>query len=177
MASWSPSQSEPLTVSYMCHRQSSSVMLPSAALMPPCAATVCERVGKSLVTHAVLRPASARPKAARRPAPPAPLGCQRISRHLSSPPLSCSARRSPLLPRHIYPCFTRLDTYTTTASNLGVSIGQIRHAVHSLVVNDGVALVLAKVLRSAYTQGGLWASFPIAARRGCPRRRPRSGGA
>src|SRR5438093_514657 len=31
MASWSPSQSEPLTVSYMCQRQSSSPMLPSAA--------------------------------------------------------------------------------------------------------------------------------------------------
>lgn len=37
-----------------------------------CAATVCERVGKSLVTHAVLKPASDRPNAARSPAPPAP---------------------------------------------------------------------------------------------------------
>lgn len=37
-----------------------------------CAATVCERVGNSLVTHAVLKPASDRPKAARSPAPPAP---------------------------------------------------------------------------------------------------------
>lgn len=37
-----------------------------------CAATVCERVGKSLVTQAVLKPASDRPKAARSPAPPAP---------------------------------------------------------------------------------------------------------
>ena len=45
MASWSPSQSDPLTVSYMWKRQSSSFMLPSAALMPPWAATVCERVG------------------------------------------------------------------------------------------------------------------------------------
>ena len=26
-------------------------MFPRAALMPPCAATVCERVGKSLVMH------------------------------------------------------------------------------------------------------------------------------
>jgi hypothetical protein len=26
-------------------------MLPRAALMPPCAATVCERVGNSLVMH------------------------------------------------------------------------------------------------------------------------------
>ena len=72
MASWSPSQSLPLTVSYMCHRQSSGVRLPSAALMPPCAATVCERVGNSFVMHAVLKPFSARPMAARRPAPPAP---------------------------------------------------------------------------------------------------------
>lgn len=51
MASWSPSQSEPLMVSYACQRQSSTVMLPSAALMPPCAATVWERVGNSLVMH------------------------------------------------------------------------------------------------------------------------------
>src|SRR6185503_6574941 len=53
MASWSPSQSDPLTVSYMCQRQSSSPMLPSAALMPPCAATVWLRVGNTLVMHAV----------------------------------------------------------------------------------------------------------------------------
>jgi hypothetical protein len=58
IASWSPSQSDPLTVSYMCQRQSSGPMLPSAAAMPPCAATVCERVGNTLVMHAVLRPAS-----------------------------------------------------------------------------------------------------------------------
>src|SRR5690606_41017210 len=49
MASWSPSQSDPLTVSYMCQRQSSSPMLPSAAEIPPCAATVWERVGNTLV--------------------------------------------------------------------------------------------------------------------------------
>ena len=72
MASWSPSQSAPLTVSYMCQRQSSWPMLPSAAAMPPCAATVCERVGNTLVTQAVLRPASAQPSVARRPEPPAP---------------------------------------------------------------------------------------------------------
>jgi len=47
-------------------------MLPSAALMPPWAATVCERVGKSLDMHAVFIPDSVRPTAARRPAPPAP---------------------------------------------------------------------------------------------------------
>ena len=57
MASWSPSQSEPLTVSYMCQRQSSSPMLPRLAEMPPCAATVCERVGKTLVMQAVFSPA------------------------------------------------------------------------------------------------------------------------
>ena len=73
MASWSPSQSDPLTVSYMCQRQSSSPMLPSAAPMPPCAATVWLRVGNTLVMQAVLKsPAGAQPSVARRPAPPAP---------------------------------------------------------------------------------------------------------
>jgi len=33
---------------------------------------VCERVGNSLVMHAVLKPASAKPMVARSPAPPAP---------------------------------------------------------------------------------------------------------
>ena len=42
------------------------------AAMPPCAATVCERVGKTLVIQAVFRPAAAMPSVARRPAPPAP---------------------------------------------------------------------------------------------------------
>ena len=37
-------------------------MLPSAAEMPPCAATVWLRVGKTLVMQAVDRPASARPE-------------------------------------------------------------------------------------------------------------------
>src|ERR1043165_1777053 len=64
MASWSPSQSEPLTVSYMCQRQSSGPILPSAAAMPPCAETVCDRVGKTLVIHAVLSPASLAPSEA-----------------------------------------------------------------------------------------------------------------
>ena len=40
IASWSPNQSEPLTVSYICHLQSSSPALPSAADIPPCAAEV-----------------------------------------------------------------------------------------------------------------------------------------
>ncbi len=51
----------PLTVSYMCQRQLSGPMLPSEAATPPWAATVCERVGNTLVMHAVLRPASAAP--------------------------------------------------------------------------------------------------------------------
>jgi hypothetical protein len=42
------------------------------AAMPPCAATVWLRVGKTLVMQAVLRPASAAPIVARRPEPPAP---------------------------------------------------------------------------------------------------------
>src|SRR6476620_518773 len=40
MASWSPSQSDPLTVSYICHCQLSSPRLPRLAAMPPWAATV-----------------------------------------------------------------------------------------------------------------------------------------
>src|SRR5512142_1784981 len=47
-------------------------MLPSAAEMPPCAATVCERVGNTLVRQAVCSPFAARPNVARNPAPPAP---------------------------------------------------------------------------------------------------------
>lgn len=46
---------------------------PKAALMPPCAATVWDLVGKSLVTTAVLKPSCTKPKAALRPAPPAPM--------------------------------------------------------------------------------------------------------
>ena len=72
MASWSPSQSEPLTVSNMCQRQSSWPMLPSEAEIPPWAATVWLRVGNTLVTQAVFSPAWAQPSAARRPEPPAP---------------------------------------------------------------------------------------------------------
>jgi hypothetical protein len=48
---WSPNQSLPLMVSYACHRQSSTDMFPSAALMPPWAATVCDLVGNSFVMH------------------------------------------------------------------------------------------------------------------------------
>src|SRR5690606_30194584 len=72
MASWSPSQSEPLTVSYMCQYQLSSLMLPSDALTPPCAATVWERVGNTLDSTATDRPACASCREQRMPAPPAP---------------------------------------------------------------------------------------------------------
>src|SRR5207302_6539836 len=72
IASWSPSQSEPLTVSYMCHSQLSSDMLPSDAPMPPCAATVCDRVGNTFDNTATERPASESCNDARMPAPPAP---------------------------------------------------------------------------------------------------------
>ncbi len=72
MASVSPSQSDPLTVSYMCHCQLSGPMFDSDAAMPPWAATVWLRVGNTLVTQAVFSPCSAMPSVARRPAPPAP---------------------------------------------------------------------------------------------------------
>ena len=48
-------------------------MLPSAADIPPWAATVWLRVGKTLVMQAVLSPLTAMPKVARSPAPPAPI--------------------------------------------------------------------------------------------------------
>ena len=66
------SQSDPLTVSYMCQRQSSGPMLPNAALMPPARRRLWLRVGNTLVMQAVERPCSASPRAARSPAPPAP---------------------------------------------------------------------------------------------------------
>src|SRR5690606_2496467 len=47
-------------------------MLPSEADTPPCAATVCERVGKTLDSTATLRPARASCSEARMPEPPAP---------------------------------------------------------------------------------------------------------
>src|SRR4029077_7517443 len=93
IASWSPSQSDPLIVSYMCHSQLSSDMLPSAAPMPPCAATVCERVGKTLDRTATDKPASANCSDARMPAPPAPTMSAsnlRTGRTLTpSPPRRC----------------------------------------------------------------------------------------
>lgn len=47
-------------------------MFPSAAFIPPYAATVCDQVGNNLDIQAVLNPCSLNPKAALRPAPPAP---------------------------------------------------------------------------------------------------------
>src|SRR3954468_3199610 len=47
-------------------------MLPSEAPMPPCAATVCERVGKTLDSTATFRPARDSCREARMPEPPAP---------------------------------------------------------------------------------------------------------
>src|SRR4030067_1909771 len=56
----------------MCQCQLSLLTLPSEAAMPPCAATVCERVGTTLDTTATFSPACASCSAARIPAPPAP---------------------------------------------------------------------------------------------------------
>ena len=41
--------------------------------MPPCAATVCERVGNTLLSTATLKPARASWSEARMPEPPAPM--------------------------------------------------------------------------------------------------------
>ena len=54
-------------MSYMCQVQWSGPMLPRLAAIPPCAATVWLRVGKTLVTQAVFSPFSAAPMVARRP--------------------------------------------------------------------------------------------------------------
>src|SRR5690348_582167 len=59
-------------VSYMCQSQWSSPMFASAAPMPPCAATVCERVGNTFESTATRRPACASSREARMPEPPAP---------------------------------------------------------------------------------------------------------
>lgn len=59
-------------MSYACHLQSSSVVLPKAAFIPPCAATVCDLVGNTLEMQAVLKPLSVKSVAQLKPAPPAP---------------------------------------------------------------------------------------------------------
>src|SRR5688572_23200885 len=56
----------------MCQCQLSGSSLPSAAETPPCAATVCERVGNTLESTATRRFACASESAARIPEPPAP---------------------------------------------------------------------------------------------------------
>src|SRR3989338_9222396 len=56
----------------MCQCQLSLLILPSEAAIPPCAATVCERVGNTLDSTATFSPACASCNAARIPAPPAP---------------------------------------------------------------------------------------------------------
>src|SRR6476620_9336500 len=56
----------------MCQCQLSGSSLPSEAETPPCAATVCERVGNTLDRTATRRLASASSSAARMPEPPAP---------------------------------------------------------------------------------------------------------
>src|SRR5690348_17751346 len=59
-------------VSYMCQTQWSSPMFASAAPMPPCAATVWERVGNTFDSTATRSPACASSSEARMPDPPAP---------------------------------------------------------------------------------------------------------
>src|SRR5712671_6266076 len=56
----------------MCQCQLSSPELASGAAMPPCAATVCERVGKTFESTATFRLERASSSAARMPEPPAP---------------------------------------------------------------------------------------------------------
>lgn len=71
-------------------------------LSPTWAATVCDLVGKSFVMQAVLNPASERPNAARKPAPPAPTTtasnswsttgyCAEICKREVHPSVTCSA--------------------------------------------------------------------------------------
>src|SRR3546814_559557 len=59
-------------VAYLGQFQWSSLMLDNEALMPPCAATVCDRVGKTLESTATDKPACASCREQRMPAPPAP---------------------------------------------------------------------------------------------------------
>src|SRR6476661_3683840 len=105
IASWSPSQSEPLIVSYMCQSQLSSDMLPSDAPMPPCAATVCERVGNTFDNTATLSPASASCSDARMPAPPAPMisaSNRRVWSFIGNSATLALRRRSWAAPQHLH---------------------------------------------------------------------------
>src|SRR4051794_7401207 len=56
----------------MCQCQLSGSSLPSEADTPPCAATVCDRVGNTFERTATRRSACASSSAARMPEPPAP---------------------------------------------------------------------------------------------------------
>src|SRR3954447_8739784 len=83
IASWSPRKSDPLTVSYACDSHVSSGL--SAALIPPAAATECERTGCTLLMIATEAPSSAAARAARWPARPAPMirtSCAGMGRQL-----------------------------------------------------------------------------------------------
>ena len=66
-------KSAPLTVSYICHLQSSlGSALAIAHVIPPCAETVCDLVGKTLDTTAVFKPDLASSRDALIPEPPPP---------------------------------------------------------------------------------------------------------
>jgi hypothetical protein len=73
-ASWSARKSLPFTVSRKCFSiESVGSRKPRAALMPPCAAPVCERVGYTLLSTPTRRlPSRLAWSAALMPAPPAP---------------------------------------------------------------------------------------------------------
>src|SRR4051794_9324797 len=101
IASWSPRKSDPLTVSYACDSQLSSGF--SAALMPPAAATECERTGWTLLMIATLAPSSAAARAARWPARPAPMmrtSWEGMTGNLISMPRRGADRPPDLLDRH-----------------------------------------------------------------------------
>src|SRR4051812_2263851 len=76
-------------------------MLPSDAPMPPCAATVCERVGNTLDRTATLRPARASWSEARMPEPPAPTITTSKRRRVMFLLLYAIAMRSSNAPEHL----------------------------------------------------------------------------
>src|SRR5882762_382815 len=79
----------------MCQCQLSSPELASGAAMPPCAATVWERVGKTLESTATFRLARASSSAARMPEPPAPTTIASNLRTGSVTSTSCESCSSP----------------------------------------------------------------------------------
>src|SRR3954452_13140033 len=101
IASWSPRKSDPLTVSYACDSQVSSGF--SAALIPPAAATECERTGWTLLMIATVAPSSAAARAARWAARPAPMmrtSWEGMRENLISMPRRGADRPPDLLDRH-----------------------------------------------------------------------------